>query len=295
MCFQSHLLFTLSPSRLNDFHPTANNAELRARASTVFYAVSVSLFSPLLLLPSGTPRPGTCPSQLLPPPGPCVSDSDACMLDVDCDGSTKKCCYNNCFKVCVEPGESGLSAIRGNFASLYLCYFKLRSVLLFWSETRDTTSMRSPPFPFDLSVTVYLRANIILNRVIDICHSPTRFKCQVMLNSSLQDWTENAVSIWMLRSNWSHHVSMTTFQLQTICNRQILVARQFYQNGNITTKISPRPLFFSQPKLQSLITSSPETPFFPVPLKLSIEWIYADHVRANVCKQANKEFKKNGK
>ena len=72
----------------------------------------VFFYPPLWFLSTGTPRPGTCPSLLLPPPGPCVSDSDECMLDVDCDGSTKKCCYNNCFKVCVEPGTS---AIQGNF------------------------------------------------------------------------------------------------------------------------------------------------------------------------------------
>lgn len=38
--------------------------------------------------------------------GFCVLDLDECMLDVDCDGFIKKCCYNNCFKVCVELGIS---------------------------------------------------------------------------------------------------------------------------------------------------------------------------------------------
>lgn len=57
------------------------------------------------------PRPGTCPSQLQPPPGPCVSDADECMFDWDCEVQTMKCCSNNCFKECVEPSLS--AAIRG--------------------------------------------------------------------------------------------------------------------------------------------------------------------------------------
>ena len=57
------------------------------------------------------PRPGSCPSQLNPPAGPCASDSDECMFDWDCEGTTKKCCTNNCFKECVEPSLS--AAIRG--------------------------------------------------------------------------------------------------------------------------------------------------------------------------------------
>ncbi|XP_078377512.1 uncharacterized protein LOC144660683 isoform X1 [Oculina patagonica] len=72
-------------------------------------------------------RSGTCPSQLSPPPGPCASDSDECMLDADCDGSTKKCCFNNCFKECVEPG---IGAIRDGCPAPRKsprCHFGLRN------------------------------------------------------------------------------------------------------------------------------------------------------------------------
>ena len=58
------------------------------------------------------PRPGTCPSQLSPPPGPCASDVDECMFDWDCEGTRKKCCSNKCFKECAEPAL--IAAIRGN-------------------------------------------------------------------------------------------------------------------------------------------------------------------------------------
>lgn len=52
------------------------------------------------------PKPGTCPR----PPSDvslltCVP-SQACMFDTHCEGS-KKCCFNGCGAVCVEPqGES---------------------------------------------------------------------------------------------------------------------------------------------------------------------------------------------
>lgn len=49
------------------------------------------------------PRPGTCPTMLKPPAGICTSDPDECMFDWDCEGQTKKCCSNNCFRECVEP------------------------------------------------------------------------------------------------------------------------------------------------------------------------------------------------
>ncbi|KAK8392409.1 hypothetical protein O3P69_014644 [Scylla paramamosain] len=55
------------------------------------------------------PKPGTCPS----PPSDaslltCVP-SQQCMYDTQCDGS-KKCCFNGCGSVCVEPQETPASA-----------------------------------------------------------------------------------------------------------------------------------------------------------------------------------------
>jgi len=57
------------------------------------------------------PRPGACPTKLQPPSGVCTSDTDECIFDGDCEGETKKCCSNNCFKECVEPAVR--VAIRG--------------------------------------------------------------------------------------------------------------------------------------------------------------------------------------
>ena len=61
------------------------------------------------------PRPGTCPTMLKPPAGICTSDPDECMFDWDCEGQTKKCCSNNCFRECVEPALR--SADRGKSAT----------------------------------------------------------------------------------------------------------------------------------------------------------------------------------
>ena len=59
------------------------------------------------------PRPGACPTKLKPPSGVCTSDTDECIFDGDCEGETKKCCSNNCFKECVEPAVR--VAIRGKY------------------------------------------------------------------------------------------------------------------------------------------------------------------------------------
>lgn len=75
------------------------------------------------------PRPGTCPSQLSPPPGPCASDVDECMFDWDCEGTTKKCCSNKCFKECAEPAL--IAAIRGKCPSpktSRLCHMGLKNL-----------------------------------------------------------------------------------------------------------------------------------------------------------------------
>ena len=74
------------------------------------------------------PRPGTCPSQLSPPPGPCASDVDECMFDWDCEGTTKKCCSNKCFKECAEPALIG--GIRGNTPMLWVYIYLLSYVCL---------------------------------------------------------------------------------------------------------------------------------------------------------------------
>ncbi|KAJ7380107.1 hypothetical protein OS493_010818 [Desmophyllum pertusum] len=54
----------------------------------------------------GKPRPGTCPS-LTPPSEYCPSDYDECKYDWDCEGTTKKCCSNGCYRVCAEPAALG--------------------------------------------------------------------------------------------------------------------------------------------------------------------------------------------
>ena len=61
---------------------------------------------------TGKPRPGTCPS-LTPPSEYCPSDFDECKYDWDCEGTTKKCCSNGCYRVCAEP--AALGEVRGKF------------------------------------------------------------------------------------------------------------------------------------------------------------------------------------
>lgn len=57
--------------------------------------------------PAGKPRTGTCPA-LSPPSEFCPSDFDECKFDWDCDGKTKKCCSNGCYRVCAEPAVGAI-------------------------------------------------------------------------------------------------------------------------------------------------------------------------------------------
>ena len=105
---KNHLQNFNSISRVS---PYCESHSIISSLNYVLYKFTNFLIFIIYLFSTATPRPGTCPSQLKPPSGLCASDSDECMFDWDCEGTTKKCCSNNCFKECVEPALS--AAIRG--------------------------------------------------------------------------------------------------------------------------------------------------------------------------------------
>jgi len=101
--------------------------------------------------PAGKPRPGTCPA-LSPPSEFCPSDFDECKFDWDCDGKTKKCCSNGCYRVCAEPAVGAimgkearelvtqravLSKITQLIKKRFLLWKKVPSLRFFFSSIKE--------------------------------------------------------------------------------------------------------------------------------------------------------------